>query len=409
MTIEIRTITPDEFTAWVEALHVPFFMTIPAGPAAEARRPHTDLERVLGAFDGADVVGTWRSFASSIAVPGGTSVAADAVSMVTTLPTHRRRGVLTGMMTSGLQAAAARGEPVSILIASEYPIYGRFGYGPATENAAYRIDTRAVRFLPGGGTDGTVELVARGGLRELAPPIFERFRLAQPGAISRRDVWWDIDLGLVEMPGYERWKGWCVVVRGTDGAADGYARYHAEEKWDEGRPQSTIFVDDLVAATPAAYARLWRFICEMDLVTTVRADGRSVDEALPWLLEDARAMRQTTRSDYLWLRVLDVGRALASRRYLAEGRLVLEVEDPAGFAAGRYLLEGGPDGADCRATNDEPDLCLPVASLGALYLGGPTARLLTAAGLIEERRRDGVRRADAMFRSAVTPWCNTHF
>jgi len=409
MTIEIRTITPDEFTAWVGALQAPFFTTGPVEAEAEFRRPHTDFERVLGAFDGAHVVGTWRSFASSIAVPGSTSIPADAVSMVTTLPTHRRRGVLTGMMTSGLQAAAERGEPVSILISSEYPIYGRFGYGPAAENAAYRIDTRAVRFLPGRGTDGTVELVTSGDLRELAPLIFERFRRAQPGAISRRDVWWDIDLGLVEMPGHEHSKGWCVVMRGTDGAADGYARYHAEEKWDEGRPQSTIFLDDLVAATPVAYAKLWRFICEVDLVTTVRAVGRSVDEVLPWLLEDARAVRQTTRSDYLWLRVLDVGRALASRRYLAEGRLVLEVDDPAGFAAGRYVLDGGPDGAECRATDAEPDLCLPVASLGELYLGGTTARLLAAAGLIEERRRDGVRRADAMFRSAVTPWCNTHF
>ena len=37
---------------------------------------------------------------------------------------------------------------------------------------------------------------------------------------------------------------------------------------------------------------------------------------------------------------------------------------------GRYELVGGPDGAECRRTDAEPDLAMGVAELGALYLGG---------------------------------------
>ena len=50
------------------------------------------------------------------------------------------------------------------------------------------------------------------------------------------------------------------------------------------RPHSTAEVDDLCAATPAAEARLWRFLAELDHVTTVTAGDRPVDELLPWLL-----------------------------------------------------------------------------------------------------------------------------
>jgi len=134
-----------------------------------------------------------------------------------------------------------------------------------------------------------------------------------------------------------------------------------------------------------------------------------VDEPLPWLLEDARAVRQVMRSDFLWVRVLDPIRALADRRYATPGRLVLEVVDPQGFAAGRFALDGGPDGADCGHTDAEPDMALPASSLGALYLGGVGARVLAAAGLVEERRAGAVARAAAMFHSDVAPWCNTWF
>ena len=86
------------------------------------------------------------------------------------------RGLLTSMITGDLHDAVDRGDPLSMLIAAEYGIYGRFGYGPAIDGARYSIDTDACRFDVR--LAGTVELVDEATMRIEAPPIYERYRAA---------------------------------------------------------------------------------------------------------------------------------------------------------------------------------------------------------------------------------------
>jgi predicted acetyltransferase len=105
------------------------------------------------------------------------------------------------------------------------------------------------------------------------------------------------------------------------------------------------------------------------------------------------------------LRVLDVPAALTARGYAADGSLVLEVVDPLGHAAGRFALEGGPDGAACAATDAEPDLVVPVGALGAAYLGGTDWGRLAAVGWVDERRDGATGQAAAMFGAPRAPWC----
>src|SRR5438067_427183 len=107
-----------------------------------------------------------------------TAARVDAVSAASVLPTHRRRGLLSRMLTTDLHAARERGEVASILLPAEYPIYGRFGFGPAVDRADYALDTAAAEFTRA--APGTVELVEPARLRELAPPIFDRFRRQRP-------------------------------------------------------------------------------------------------------------------------------------------------------------------------------------------------------------------------------------
>jgi len=111
---------------------------------ADFRGPRMDLDRTPAAFDGESVVGTYRSFATRLTVPGGARVDAAAVSAVSVRPTHRRRGILTEMIERDIRESAARGEVASVLIAAEWPIYGRFGYGPATWQANSRLPTTSV-------------------------------------------------------------------------------------------------------------------------------------------------------------------------------------------------------------------------------------------------------------------------
>lgn len=407
MAITIRTIEDAELGAWIAALHVPFFVDADAERQADIRRPHVDRSRCWAAFEDGLICGTFRSLASELTLPGGAVLPASAITGVTVLPTHRRRGVLTRMMAADLAASVERGEPLAILIASEYPIYGRYGFGRAADHVRLSIETRAARFLRPGG--GSVALAGREVLRDVGPGLYERFRCVQPGSITRKDFWWDMALGFVEPPWPAPKGPRYVVHRDEAGEPQGYLRYHVEDTWNDRDPACVLVIDELLACSDDAYARLWRFACEVDLVTTVKAEDRSPDEPLPWLLEDARAVRTHHRTDFLWVRVLDPVAALEGRRYLAPGRVVLEVRDEAGYASGTFALDGGPDGAACRRTDGPADLALDAAALGSVYLGGFGLRTLAAAGRVEERRPGALARADAMFRWSVTPWCTTWF
>jgi predicted acetyltransferase len=409
MTVQIRTIRPDELPAYTAALRLGFLASAGSAEVAaevEYRRRRIHPDRTWAAFDGDRCVGTFRSHPFELTVPFGATVAADGVTNVAVAPTHRRHGVLTRMMAGGLRAAAERGDPVSILIASEYPIYGRYGYAPATESVSYEIKP-PVRVTPP--RTGSVELVEAADLRRLAPPVYDRFRLSCAGALSREPVRWDVDLGLADRPGRSRWDGWCLLRRNPAGEVDGYLRYHVVGGWDGRKSRAELHVDELVAITPAAYADLWRYCLEIDLVVTVHAPDRAPDEPLPWLLADARAVRPVERTDFLWLRLLDVPAALSARGYARASRLVLQVTDPAGYAAGRFALDAGPDGAACRPTTESPDLTLPATALAAVFLGGFRLHTLAAAGQVDEHEPGALAAADLLFLADHTPWCMVWF
>ena len=407
MAIEIRTIDEADVAGWVRCMATGFLIE-PTETEAEDRRRGMTLDRTWAAIDQGQVVGTLRSFASTITVPGPAPLSTAALTNVTVAPTHRRRGLLSQMMTRDLRQSAERGEPVGMLIASEYPIYGRFGYGAAIEGATWSIDASLARFRRE--ATGTVELVDPTTLAKEGPPIYERFQAGQPGAIERTSRWWDRILHQPPAPASDGSAHYQAVYRSPAGDHEGYVRYRATNHWDQMRPAGSLTVEDLVAVTPEAYHRLWRYCCEVDLITRVEAPDRSVDEQLAWLVADGRVVRQTGRFDFVWLRMLDVGAALSTRRYLAPGRVVIEVVDPLGLAGGRYLLDGGPDHAGCRpAGGESADLTVGVDGLGSVFAGGVSLQTLASAGRVDEHRPGAVATADAMFRSHVTPWCGTWF
>jgi len=404
--VEVRRVEAAEVHAWVANTGVGFLVPVADG-YADYLRDDLDLERTWGAFDGERVVGTLRSFPTAFTVPGPSEVTAAALTQVTVAPTHRRRGLLTEMIGNDLRASAERGEPVGILVAAEYPIYGRYGYGAAVEAASYAVDLASTRFRRPAG--GEVELVDLAGLGAVAPALYERFRATRPASIERPARWWDRTLHQVEVPGATPPTGYQALYRSEGGDPEGYVRYQAKQGWDDMRKAGKLTVDELLAVTPAAYERLWRHCCEVDLVKTVVAGNRPVDEPLAWLLEDGRAVRQTARFDFVWVRILDPAAALAARRYGAPCGLVVEVVDPAGYAAGRFALEGGPDGATCTSTTREADLTMPVDALGSLYAGGVSALALADSGRIDEHRAGALALAEVAFRGAPAPWCATWF
>lgn len=411
MPVQVRPIRDDEFEAWVGAEYLAFHnMRSPAGGAAYRREVlGQPYERILGAFDAERLVGTYESFPAELTLPGGRQVPSDAISSVTVQPTHRRRGVLTQMISSDLRAARERGEVAAILIAAEYPIYGRFGFGPATQRVQYSLDPLLARFTRQ--AQASVELVSPQRMLEIAPDLFDRFRRQHPGQISRDANSWSTRVGLREVP----WSGRpatlrCVVAAGANGEPAGYLLYRTEDERLQRRPNTVLDIAELIALSEDTYLALWRFCAEVDLIGEVRAGMRSTEEPLRWLLTNPRvALEELRRTDYLWLRPLDVPRLLASRAYVHEGRVVIDVADPLGLSGGRFELEGSPDGATCRETTASADLSLGLMSLGAISLGGVPLYLLEQAGLIEAASPQALTRAEHLFRWPEAPWCSTFF
>jgi predicted acetyltransferase len=158
-----------------------------------------------------------------------------------------------------------------------------------------------------------------------------------------------------------------------------------------------VQVREVVAADPAAYAALWRFLLGIDLARTARASFLSVDEPLQHLVDEPRRLGLRV-SDGLWIRIVDLPGALAARRYAADVDVVLEVTDPLLPAnTGRWRLTGGPGGATCTPTTDPADLACTVLELGTVYLGATTPATLAAAGRVRELTAGSLSRASAAF------------
>jgi predicted acetyltransferase len=408
VTIEIRPITPDEAVPYRRAIRAGFLDAETVDDAEWAREQMQPLERALAAFDGPDIVASLASFPSELTLPGGSTIPVGAVTAVTCRATHRRRGILTEMMGRDLGASRERGEVADILVAAEYPIYGRFGYGPAIATTSWELITgAATRFTTPG--EGTVQFVDNATYRKEAPVIFERVRLARPGMISRDSLDWDLAAGLRAYPEAKPWHGFRILCLDGDGTPQGYASYTVERTWRDMRPQCVVDVGELTAATPAAEARLWRFLAELDLVVLVKAGDRPPDESLPWLLENGRLAKQVSTFDHIWVRPLDVAGLLTTRSYATSGRVVLDVVDDQGFAAGRVQLDASPDGATCSATTAAAELTVPAKALGAAALGGVSTEALRRAGWLDEHVAGAAARAGTLLASPVAPWCNTWF
>ncbi|MEU3254508.1 GNAT family N-acetyltransferase [Streptomyces sp. NPDC006997] len=413
--IDVRPITPNEIPAWLRALKVGFLKSpVVTDEDIADRSAQIDPARALGAFDGDRCVATFRSFAQELTAPGGTPVPADAITAVTVTATHRRRGLLTRMMRQDLTAAKERGDVVATLIAAEYPIYGRYGFGPATSAVEWAVDTLRTgidRRRPGPEGGGRIEVVDGEYVRKVGPELHERLRREQHGAIDRDERWWRVNTGVVRPSGQGEWtEPFYAVYRAPGGEVEGLVTYRTDGEWSSNKqPQNTATVRWLDAVSPAAERALWTYLCSLDWVTVVKSGMRAPDDLLPRLLPNPRAARVAGEGDWLWVRILDVVRALEARTYAGVGEIVLEVVDEAGFAGGRYRLEVGEGGARCTATRADADLVMGVSELASLWLGEESVARLVALGLVREGRAGAGRVADALLRTPRRPWCPDMF
>jgi predicted acetyltransferase len=397
--VEIRTIEEREFEAYLEAAELAFSGTLKT-EELERERTLIEYDRAFAAFDGPEIVGTTAAFTMPITVPGG-EVSVPYVTCVGVKATHRRRGVNSALMRSQLDDAHERDEPIAVLTASEGGIYGRFGYGLAAYGLSIDVPVGRSAFVRGYHPAGSMRFVSRENAIPSILEVHEAVRRERPGmpALNETRLVYRLHDHDPEKDGSTLF----ALHEGEDGV-DGFVIYRVKHKWSASVPESSLKVRDLQASSPAAYADLWRFVLDVDLVARVTASGRPVDDPLLHLVAEPRRLRATL-TDGLWVRVVDVAHALRRRRYAAAGRVVLEVRDRfCPWNDATYALEGGPDDAKCEPTDATPDLVCSANDVGAAYLGGSSFRQLQRAGLVEERKAGALARADAMFMWDPAPW-----
>jgi predicted acetyltransferase len=361
--------------------------------------------RTLGAFAGDTLIGTALAWGSTLTVPGGANLPMAAVTGVGVRADHTRRGILTELMRQQLTDIAAAGEAFAGLHASETVIYGRYGYGLGTVARHTRVFSKKAQLRPEVPRAGEVRLLGPDEALSALPATYDRMRGNRAGMMARTAGWWAMAYESRLRSNSEQ-----TVVAAHVGP-DGYDGFLAYQAYDEPPPPSSpwpgksLRVKDFQAASQAVANDLWRYLLSVDLIDEIVAFLRPLDEPLEPMLVDQRAVRAEFDDD-LFVRLVDVPRALAARTYGDADPVVVEVRDrylPTN--TGRYRI--GPH--EMERTDAPVDLALDVEALATLYFGSRTASALAGVGRIQVTEPSALPRADRLFATGVAAWCGTMF
>ncbi len=403
MTMHIRQVLEEEFFRWRVAVRGSLGTHVTPEDTVFMRAHRVEIDRLLVCMDGDTIAGSGGADSFDMTLPGGVQVPVAGVAYITTSPTHRRLGVQRSIMRRIHDDARERGDAASILWASQSLLYGRYGYGNTIPVHNWEIDLRHTKFDHSPPWSGRYVKVERDEAIPLMTEAYERARQHRTGMISRTDKRWQYEIH----PVHNTDEFFIVYVEGDDALA--YARYTIDQN-PEDEFSGTIHVVEAVAATDAAHAALWRFLLDQELVDTLKAHARPVDDPLVWMLAEPRRL-QRKLTDAIWFKFLDMPKMLESRTYSVEDSLVIQVTDAETQQVRTLSLECGPEGGRCIDTNATPDLVMNEAELAAIYLGAVECSMLADIGLVEISKRtpDAALRADRMFRTSPAPWNPYHF
>jgi predicted acetyltransferase len=403
MTVEIRPVPAAGMRPWFESIMTAFGEEL---TEEQWKLDQLTLEpdRALGGYDGDQVVGGGAAFSLKMTVPGGAIVPVGGVTMVGVMPTHRRQGVLRSLMARQLTDVRERGEPMAALWASEGSIYQRFGYGLATTNGSIEIERDRATFRRAIAANGVVELRDADAARSALVKVYDVVRARTPGFYERKPAWWNVVLSDAEFRRRGAGKRFNAVLT-RDGEDVGYVLYRIKSEWLNTGPANTLIVLELLGVDADAIGQLWRYVFGVDLMSMIRSRLGPPDHPLLLMVAEPRRL-QLRVGDALWVRIVDVPKALEARGYSADGSIVLEVSDEfMPDVAGRWRLTVSDGNARAENTTDPADMQLEIQDLGAVYLGGFTFASLGQAGRTVECSPGARDRADALFATTVVPWC----
>jgi predicted acetyltransferase len=395
LPVDPSPIHPGELGELLLNVDSAFHRTVSPDGRLERMAKILEPARTLVIRDHGRIVASTGIYSRNLTVPGAV-VPVAGVTQVGVQPSHRRRGMLTALMHRQLLDVHEGGrEAIAALWASEAAIYSRFGYGVAAWVGNLDITSRDVLLrVP---TDLQVELHEPAEAIPAMRAVHDAVRPDWPGMLDRGEPWWERAI----RPDDDAEGPMRAAV--SEGVA--YAVYHVKPGFEDGRPSAEVRVRELVATSPAGHAAIWRFLLELDLTRRLVWGMAPVDDPLPHMIGEARAVR-TTVSDGIWLRIVDLPRALSERTYGEPFEVVMELADEVcPWNGGRWALRWDGSAATCGRTSLPATVALGVADLGAAYLGGAPREVLARAGRVDELRAGALAPVSRSFAGTRAPWC----
>src|SRR6266542_3897792 len=108
MDLQIRQLQQDEWDVYAHTVQIGLSFQATEEELAEWKRMF-EFDRSIAALDGSAIVGTGGAFSLDMTLPGGRTIPTGALTAISVLPTHRRRGVLRSMIRRHFDDVLERG------------------------------------------------------------------------------------------------------------------------------------------------------------------------------------------------------------------------------------------------------------------------------------------------------------
>jgi predicted acetyltransferase len=371
-----------------------------SSPEAEAR--YLSEGKPLGGYEGNVLRGAVNGYASAVTLPGGKRVRHLSVTHVGVSPEATRRGIARQLIVDQLHQARAEGYVVAGLRASDARIYGRYGYGVASLSVRHELDLTRTKLA----TNALRDNVRIVDVRE-SFDLFRKIAEAEPAprstALSRWGSWWAIQ----EYRALHGTTPHHAIVIGNEGEERGFLRFHVEpsDNWFTSSSR-TVIVDDLIAHDGEAWRALIGHVFSQDILHKVVFPSRPVDDPLPLLLSNPRALEISGQRDESWIRPLDLQALLAARSYGGNRDVSIAVEDTV-FSDNAGVWSLGPSGAT--RSSEKPEASITISDLATLIFGAHSASNLVASGRITTASLEIAQELDKVFATVSRPHSGISF
>ncbi len=341
-----------------------------------------DTERPFGMSH--EPVATFASWDGTINA-GNAMAATNFITDVTVQVSHRRRGLMNALMTTDLTEARERSDVLAVLTATDARLYGRFGFGVTASARRLEIESGA-KFQLRTEPVGHSVFADPANIAALRRQLFEKFHARQYWSVGRANHYWTSGFDWhTQRPIPQRG----VVHFDEHGEPDATLVFTVEE--------DSLRIVDLLGISTGAEIELLRLLAHGEaherIIWPRCHDPR---HPLPWALEDSRVVRTTKEFDTVWVRVLNVERALEMRRFDSDGAVTLQILDNQDFCNGTYRVTVEDGRAAVEKTTRTADVSIQVAAFATLLSGLQGAVELGVAG-VATGSRESLERTSRLF------------